>query len=992
MTLIDQKTTYHSLNSALNPGLDLIDGRKEIDRLKFLTEYASLINFYDQENKVNGTWNPFLLKDPVFLLATIAKVNHTKIHDHYVTSSDNLKGLISKDSTHKNIPILFNQQIAQLINVFVKIERWSHFMNNYHQEYSLKKFVIHKLKVEYGSYFWAVIGLCKDLSSNKNIKGIQAIDPILFENFNKSVWRASKDPFWETLNLEMPLYLDGKSDKGESNHIETIPVKTKKSSIDVALSYSNGEIYFFEGSEYSRYIPRVGIPKDYPLPIKGNWRNFPKSFESNIDAAIMYSNESAYFFKGSQYVKYIPGEGVPEGYPLPIKGNWKNFPKSFESNIDAAIMYSNESVYFFKGSQYVKYIPEEGVPEGYPLPIKGNWRNLPKSFESNIDTAIMYSNESAYFFKGSQYVKYIPGEGVPEGYPKPIVGNWEGVFNVHITPKESDISRTLLKQEDATQKMLNKVSNSLVFVGGQLFSFLNDIINHASKEYDSLSVREGVFPDTALLRSFVKLQGIQQKQLNEISNKHLQFYFEDILKQKKKNAKPDRAFITAELAKKDNTFELAQGTLFNAGVDANKKPITFQSLKSTNLNPGSITGGFTLVQNKNPNNGLISLYKTPVVKPSLLKKDKTGKILGWETFGGNIEDSNIPESMGFAVASPMFYLKEGLRIITLKLTFKEAINQVLFNEANYFFSTEKEWLPLTQKPQEGLSNFTGANFWEILPSQEKSNELNLKIILGVTEKPVEKFIKNPDGYKSDWPIFKMEFNQFNQLENPPVISTINIQVDVSNLKSFSLSNDFGVLSTIKPYQLFGSAPSQNSSFFIGSEEIFSKPLSFLNVSLDWNALPSDFQSYYEAYNCNLNLNDDLESLTDRMAVLNVSLTKAESELNTAKITVASAIALAKVNTEIETLKADVVKDQATVATKKRLVTTTQEELDTANEALVQLEALTKTALLKDDEAKKELIQQKKIKGNWRNLPESFESDIDTAITFSNGSAYLFKGS
>ncbi len=615
MSQIDQNKTIFSLQSALIPSLNLIDSREEIDRLKFLTEYATLINFYDQENTINGSWNPFLMKDPVFLLANIAKVNYTKIHDLYNSTCTNLKQVISNTPTQENISIYFNQLFNQLLEVFMKIERWSHFMDKYHHDYSLKNFVIHKLKLKFSAYFWALISLWKDVSSKQTIKGIQTIDTSLFQEYSKVIWALSNEPFWNILNIQTPLNPVEKSDK---------------------------------------------------------------------------------------------------------------------------------------------------------------------------------------------------------------------------------ISE---------QEFLNKVLNALVFVGDQLFSFLGDIINHASTEYDSLSVRKGVFPDTSLLRAFVKLQGVQQEQLNGISKKHLEFYFKDILKQKKRNADADKAFISAELAKKDNSFQLAEGTLFKAGVDANKQPVLFKSLNSTNLNPGVLTGGFTLAQNKDSDTGLISLYKAPVVKPNILKKNKVGNTIGWKTFGGQPENTASPEFLGFAFASPLLYLKEGTRKITLKLSFEAAINQELFTQAKYYLSTKTGWLELKVKGTTTVKN----NSYEILPVGNNKQEVNLEIILNSTENSIEKFTKNPDGKDVSWPMFKMMFNQFEDLAESPIFSAIDISVDVSNVKSFILNSDYGLLSLKKPYQLFGPTPGLNNNFFIGSEEIFSKPLSFLNIQIEWDGLPKNFQKYYKEYNNNMDL-------------------------------------------------------------------------------------------------------------------------------------------
>ena len=99
-------------------------------------------------------------------------------------------------------------------------------------------------------------------------------------------------------------------------------------------------------------------------------------------SAVVWSGNKAYFFKGDQYVRYNIGpgpEGVNPGYPKPIKGNWKGLAEAFPNGIDAAIVWPNGKAYFFKGDQYVRYTTDpatEGVDSGYPKPVQGNWPGL----------------------------------------------------------------------------------------------------------------------------------------------------------------------------------------------------------------------------------------------------------------------------------------------------------------------------------------------------------------------------------------------------------------------------------------------------------------------------------------------------------------------------------------------------------------------------------------------------------------------------------------
>ena len=98
MNVIDQNSAAAALEKALVPGPSLIDGRTETERLSFLCEFASLINFYDNTNRLNGNWQPFLLKDPVFLLASISKTDYREEHQLFVKTCANLQALIDKQN------------------------------------------------------------------------------------------------------------------------------------------------------------------------------------------------------------------------------------------------------------------------------------------------------------------------------------------------------------------------------------------------------------------------------------------------------------------------------------------------------------------------------------------------------------------------------------------------------------------------------------------------------------------------------------------------------------------------------------------------------------------------------------------------------------------------------------------------------------------------------------------------------------------------------
>src|SRR5690349_16620860 len=118
----------------------------------------------------------------------------------------------------------------------------------------------------------------------------------------------------------------------------------------------------------------------------------------------------AYFICGPRYVRYdASADAVDLGYPKEIAGNWTRFKElGFDGGIDAAVDWSNGSVYFFKGAQYVRYnIDRNSIDTGYPLLISDQWPTLAASgFAEGIDAGVNWGNGKVYFFKGTNYVRY----------------------------------------------------------------------------------------------------------------------------------------------------------------------------------------------------------------------------------------------------------------------------------------------------------------------------------------------------------------------------------------------------------------------------------------------------------------------------------------------------------------------------------------------------------------------------------------------------------
>lgn len=192
--------------------------------------------------------------------------------------------------------------------------------------------------------------------------------------------------------------------------------------------------YFIFGPRYARYDAGLDqVDAGYPKSIADNWQGFAGTgFTEGIDAALNWTGDKVFLFRGSDYLRYdIPANRVDTGYPLRIGEFWPGLAQhGFDAGIHAAVNWDNGKAYFFKGSQYLRYdMQGDHVDDGYPLPIAGNWPGFAEAgFADGIDTVINWGNGKAYFFRGDQYLRYdIASDTADPDYPRNIDEGWPGL-------------------------------------------------------------------------------------------------------------------------------------------------------------------------------------------------------------------------------------------------------------------------------------------------------------------------------------------------------------------------------------------------------------------------------------------------------------------------------------------------------------------------------------------------------------------------------------
>lgn len=191
-----------------------------------------------------------------------------------------------------------------------------------------------------------------------------------------------------------------------------------------------------------------------------------------------------------------------------------------------------------------------------------------------------------------------------------------------------------------------------------------------------------------LFFTYIKLYQKFQNGLNELSAKHLDYFYQRVLCLKPNDPHPDQAHILFELQKQVNKYHLPQDTFLKDGKDLNGIDILFGLDEDIVVNKTQVADLKTLFLHyvdlyENCDDPLKNLIKGVYMAPVANSLDGQGAAFedegakNWDTLGSRESKQLIPQSqqhidhpyarIGFVLASPVLLLKEGKRTITVDL-------------------------------------------------------------------------------------------------------------------------------------------------------------------------------------------------------------------------------------------------------------------------------------------------------------------------------------
>lgn len=213
----------------------------------------------------------------------------------------------------------------------------------------------------------------------------------------------------------------------------------------------SGRAYFFLGDQYVVYdwAADRAVSGTHPISDWGFPATFaPLGFATRLDAALPGKGEYegfAYFFRHGEYTRFrFSGpRGLDPSYARPLSV-WE-LPGGFNLRVDAAFngkLNRSRYAYFFQGSQVVRYDWIADRADSGPNPIATNMPGMPAHFAAGLDAAIDGDGAYAdfgYLFKGDQYARMNwVSSGDPRVDPagaRRIHENWPGLAELLLAGK-----------------------------------------------------------------------------------------------------------------------------------------------------------------------------------------------------------------------------------------------------------------------------------------------------------------------------------------------------------------------------------------------------------------------------------------------------------------------------------------------------------------------------------------------------------------------------
>lgn len=550
-----------------------------------------------------------------------------------------------------------------------------------------------------------------------------------------------------------------------------------------------------------------------------------------------------------------------ESYKSSLK-SWFDYLNNLENHLPVAglkdnfgFLYSSVATLAWQFDEFKEGLPRE-------IPLKGTLQNLIKS-----QLAPAFRRLIAYYRAGvtrSLINATLPSPNILI-MRCPVV-SFESVLIRGLSTDWSDGLEwagyaSLIDEDDS---VYGGVSGSFVQINHcsthSLFKSVFDeflkafarVVGEADKALnDTLAKWDKHEPHYALFLAFLRLFEYARAQANTLTERHLDFYYREILRLKERNAEPGHAHLLIELAKQVASREFKAGELFRAGKDDSGHDVFFANGNDFVANQARVAALKTVYRHGEEKVGTVApsdIHKGRIFASPVANSDDglgaklVSTDMSWHPFynkvytDGVLSEIRMPKAeIGFAIASHYLLMAEGMRTVTVTFKLDSSLSGFggQMTDLVCVLTSTKGWLTAV------ISKFDVGD-----------KSLVLEIALDGAAPAVAPYSAKTHGYglATNLPVLLIKLRQLDNAEyvyhtlQDAVVNSIDLKVDVRQLKTLAVSSDFGPVDISKPFQPFGPTPAKGSALIIGSKEVFQKQLHNLSIELKWVSAPQPYDT------------------------------------------------------------------------------------------------------------------------------------------------------
>lgn len=429
--------------------------------------------------------------------------------------------------------------------------------------------------------------------------------------------------------------------------------------------------------------------------------------------------------------------------------------------------------------------------------------------------------------------------------------------------------------------LLNNALKQVILISNKIYETIYKITIKSSKFFKkNIENNKSHNAHVGLILSFLKLFENLQNDINSITEKHLNYYYKEILKQSKVKSDRTKTFVNFEIDENFEKIPIKTSDKLIAGQYDDGSNIYFNPNYDIELNNIKISSIMTIYLSQNSIFEFNSRYQ---LVSSIFSKEIAKNITDVENFNNNNlnfstlgDDQNFltPDEntmdyadVGFIISSPVLKLSQSNRTIDIDFYFDiESIkylsdllidisNNTDLSDDEIFYKVFSESFIVSYSSDEGWEEISEYEF--LLPKDWSLRKLSIQIKLNKLKPSFKDYDEEIHGMEivATNPLIKFKLNQekfYNAFSflNTMNLEKIEINVNVKNLKKINAFRDGDLISLNSDFELFGPVAKQKSKIYIACEEIFNKKLSNFTINWDYsnlNEIENDFENHYAGY-------------------------------------------------------------------------------------------------------------------------------------------------